>query len=214
MEKINIPALPGVYLLKNKINGKCYVGESINLRKRYQNHKHNKGNQIINKSINKYKFENFEFIILKTFNITNKTVLWIYENYYIKLYNTLKYNGYNIKPWGRGNLNRNWSQETKNKISKTLKEKEITKGKNNGMYGKKHSKSSLDKMSKNRKKISNDYIKKPIYQIDIQTDKIIKKWNSLTEAKTVLKCNISGISECINNKRKTSFGFKWRYCND
>lgn len=46
--------------------------------------------------------------------------------------------------------------EVKEKISKTRKEKNLAKGKNNGMYGKKHSEETKLKMSlaaKNRKKI-------------------------------------------------------------
>jgi len=45
-----------------------------------------------------------------------------------------------------GNKGRKFSQEFKDKISKTMKKKELFKGENNPMYGKKHSEESLQKM--------------------------------------------------------------------
>ena len=45
-----------------------------------------------------------------------------------------------------GNKGRKFSQEFKDKISKTMKEKELFKGEKNPMYGKKHSEESLHKM--------------------------------------------------------------------
>jgi hypothetical protein len=57
-----------------------------------------------------------------------------------------------------------------------------------------------------------------IYKIDINTNEILEKYNSIEEASksivenTNLKFNNirSGISMAINNKQKSSYGFKWK----
>jgi hypothetical protein len=52
----------------------------------------------------------------------------------------------------KSNLGKKFSEEWKQNISKSRKEKRISKGKNNPMYGKKHSKETIDKMSEARSK--------------------------------------------------------------
>lgn len=51
-----------IYLLKNKINGKCYVGQTIKtLEERIYRHKYKSNKKImpISFAIKKYKFENY-----------------------------------------------------------------------------------------------------------------------------------------------------------
>lgn len=50
---------------------------------------------------------------------------------------------------------------------------------------------------------------KAVYQIDKNTDVIIKKWACIKEASKTL--GISAISACCKGKRKSAGGFKWRY---
>ena len=47
-----------------------------------------------------------------------------------------------------------------------------------------------------------------VYQYDLQNN-FIKDWESLADIKRILNYNIPHISQCVNNKRKTAFGFKW-----
>ncbi len=54
-------------------------------------------------------------------------------------------------------------------------------------------------------------IKKKIYQIDIDTNNIIKVWNNMKEIKNNLGLSKSGISYCLSGKYKTSYGYKWQY---
>jgi hypothetical protein len=53
-------------------------------------------------------------------------------------------------------------------------------------------------------------IKKPIYQLTID-GKLIKKFNSKTEASQLLKIDNSSISNCALGKRKSAGGYKWSY---
>ena len=65
----------GIYKYTNKINGKVYVGQSINIEKRYEQHLYFANNiskllakgqkpLAIDKAINKYGIANFSFEII------------------------------------------------------------------------------------------------------------------------------------------------------
>ena len=58
----------GIYMLTCKVNGKRYIGQSQNIRKRliaHRSNKHKYHNQIIKNAIAKYGWENFEAIVLE-----------------------------------------------------------------------------------------------------------------------------------------------------
>jgi group I intron endonuclease len=107
----------GVYAITNIINKKQYVGSSVNVYNRYHTHK----NKLLNKThsssylknaYHKYGEENFIFEVLEYCeNITER------EQYYI---NKLKPK-YNIRQIAQNNKGLIVSQNTKNKISATLK---------------------------------------------------------------------------------------------
>lgn len=59
----------GIYKILNKKNNKCYIGSSSNLIKRKRQHfnsliKNKHYNQYLQRSVNKYGIENFEFIVI------------------------------------------------------------------------------------------------------------------------------------------------------
>ena len=67
---INIIHMTGIYMIKNKINGKKYYGSAKNIRIRWNRHKNdlNKNqhqNIKLQRAWNKYGSENFEFKILE-----------------------------------------------------------------------------------------------------------------------------------------------------
>lgn len=59
------------------------------------------------------------------------------------------------------------------------------------------------------RKITADYMKKPIIQYDLNGN-MINKFNSITEAAIQTNSNQRGISACINNQRKTANKYIWR----
>ena len=52
---------------------------------------------------------------------------------------------------------------------------------------------------------------KPIYQIDIVTNKIIKEFPSLTDAAISLNKHSGHISQVCQGKRNSAYGYKWKY---
>ena len=152
-----------IYMHKNKINGKIYIGQtSQEPKKRWDNGRGYIDCSRFYNAILKYGWNNFEHIILYQ-NLSQKQAN-ILEEQLIKQYNTQndKY-GYNIKAGGN---NKHHTEETKRKIgkanSKALKgnkwsqhQHEIMSkmfmGKGNPFYGKHHTEETKRKISESRK---------------------------------------------------------------
>lgn len=96
--------MKGIYKFTNKLNGKVYIGQSINLEKRYKEHKYNHLNQKycnynskFYRALRKYGFENFDYTVLEECeDVLEKEV------FYIELYNSYN-NGYNSTRGGEDN---------------------------------------------------------------------------------------------------------------
>lgn len=135
-----------VYMHKNKINGKVYIG----ITKRKPQYRWNDGkgykNQYFKRAIKKYGFDNFEHKILYK-NLTQKEA----EQKEIELISYYKSSerdfGYNISKGGMVNNGVPCKEETKQKISKA------NRGTKNGMYGKHHTEKEKEKISKASKKL-------------------------------------------------------------
>lgn len=92
--------LNGVYIIKNDINDKIYIGECKNFYKRYSRHKsalkRNKHQNIkLQNFVNKYGIEHLTFDVLEIMNTDNSSDLIEREIFYIKEYNSVN-NGFNI----------------------------------------------------------------------------------------------------------------------
>lgn len=122
-----------IYILRNKINNKVYIGQTIrSLQRRLVTHRATAKAKVqtkISRAIRKYGKENFFIEILVTCE-TQKDADEL-ESHYIKLHNSIS-NGYNISPGGQAI--RIVTEETRKKLG-------------NGMRGKKHSSETIDLMS-------------------------------------------------------------------
>jgi group I intron endonuclease len=94
-----------IYRVLNKITKKCYIGESKSkdVNWRWREHKRkieiNKGCPALRDAVKKYGIENFEFsVIIICFDDER----FKYEKEYIKKYNSVVPNGYNITNGGEG----------------------------------------------------------------------------------------------------------------
>lgn len=134
----------GIYAILNKKTNQIYVGQSINIKNRFKNHKwflnhRSHCNDYLQHAWNKYGEDSFEFIILEN---CSKEELNDRESWWIGHYNSDDATkGYNLTSGGDSDYY--VSQSTRNKLSKRFS------GKNHPMYGRKHSLESRAKMSRN-----------------------------------------------------------------
>lgn len=83
----------GIYLITNKINGRCYVGQSVDITRRWRQHKEvaYREQAPLYKAIQKYGIENFDFCVLEE---CSREELDSKEIQYIEQYNSY-FCGYN-----------------------------------------------------------------------------------------------------------------------
>ena len=113
-----------IYKATNKINGKVYIGQTINsLEHRKSGHERDacckkKSTVYFHNALLKYGFENFNWEVIK--ECASQKELDYYEDYYIKEYeSTNKEKGYNLKSGGK--LGVVFTDDVKAKIGETTK---------------------------------------------------------------------------------------------
>nr|DAU04495.1 MAG TPA: intron associated endonuclease [Caudoviricetes sp.] len=110
----------GIYKIENKVNGKVYIGQSIDIKIRWYNHrKELNGNRHHNEHLqnawNKYGESQFIFNIIEECtveNIDEREIYWI--NYYNATNGKC---GYNMTLGGQGIHGYSWSDEGKQHLS-------------------------------------------------------------------------------------------------
>ena len=125
-----------IYCYTNKTNNKQYIGQTNNLERRKKQHIQDSihqhlGHEIayeqpIHCAIRKYGIDNFNIEVLKVIDTQDWNEVNKIESEYIKKYNTLSPNGYNLKAEGVANQGKNKSKlsdEIVNNIINDLKNK-------------------------------------------------------------------------------------------
>lgn len=116
----------GVYMIKNLVNNKTYIGSSKNMNKRWVGHKrllNNKKhkNKHLCNAWHKYGENNFNFSVIEYIELEN---LIMKEQQYIDNYNATDNNfGYNIVPNAGSNLGWKPSEKTRKRMSESAKKK-------------------------------------------------------------------------------------------
>ena len=201
-----------VYLRRNTINGMQYVGQTSNFKRREKEWKCLKAsytNKYIDEDRVKYGLDNWSVEILG--EADNREEAWELEQRFIRDFNTIWPNGYNLSKGGCGAngcksfYGKHHSEKTIQKISKAKKGKHFSdehKQKLSESHkGKRHSDESKQKMSEAKKK--------QVYQYTLDGE-LVKIWPSTKE------CGRNGfdqsnISSCCIGKRKTAYGCRWSY---
>jgi group I intron endonuclease len=144
-----------LYLVTNLTNGKQYVGITNIPTRRWREHVSGHGSKLLKQAMAKYGISNFDFDILCY--MPEHTVKQ-FEAMYIKGLNTVAPFGYNLTEGGEGSTGWIPSDATRRKMS------EAHSGKNNGMFGKRHTKKARDKISfraKQRKLMPSENYSRP-----------------------------------------------------
>ena len=100
--EMNVP-ICGIYKIENLVNGKCYIGQSVDIKRRWRSHKSCAFNSTsegydrpLYKAIRKYGLNNFSFEVLEE---CDRVSLNKRETYWIKVFNSMD-NGYNLDEGG------------------------------------------------------------------------------------------------------------------
>lgn len=236
----------GIYKIVNLQNNKFYIGSTINFKRRKSEHFNHLSKQIhkndyLQNSYNKYGKENFQFIIIEycdrefltkreqyyldilkpNYNLTTSvigTIGYTHTKENKNLMSKIKKEQYKngLQVW---NKNKKWDDNTKNKISKSLKGKYA--GAKHSMYGKKHTEANKKLMveaSYRRKGTHHKGVNGRVFQLDKDTLNVLNVYSSTGAAAETLiikgKIKTAGnkISESIKYNRN-AYGFKWLFEN-
>jgi group I intron endonuclease len=209
-----------IYKITNLITNKCYIGETTKAdpEKRWMQHKNTikrgVGCPVLQSSVIKHGIHNFKFEILL---ICFDEDRYKYEIEYIKKYNALVPNGYNILEGGPGGgfKGKKHSEETRKRMSKNMKQKYI----DDPNYGHVHSQETKNLISKNRKGINlgkkvsdetlqkrkNNFINNP--EIKQKISNSLKEYHKNNVASCKTRENISNsLKEYHKNKVNDNIG--------
>lgn len=143
--------MTGIYKIENLINGKIYIGQAIDIEKRWEYHKtylrHNKHcNKYLQRAWNKYEEENFKFEVIEECSeelLNEKEIYWI--DYYNALYNK---SGYNLTVGGKSTFGYKHIKETRKKLS-IINKKRFSNPANHHLFGKHHTEETKEKIRQN-----------------------------------------------------------------
>lgn len=188
-----------VYIHKNKINEKIYVGQTskdVWARWGLEGQQYCYSETKFSKAIAKYGFDNFEHTVVQS-NLTKEEANNL-EQQLIKQYDSFA-NGYNSTLGGDGGgfLGHKHSEESIKKM--------VHYGEDNGMYGQKRPEYVKEAVRKAHAKA--------VHQYDLNGN-FIKEFESATAAKRECGYDNSLINKCCKLKHRTAYGFYWRYATD
>ena len=196
---MNMERKSGIYMWTSP-SGKSYIGQSVDLVKRYNSFISNcvdYGGEKINRARKKYnnksdwKYKVLEYCDLSKLNER--------EIYYIRLYDTY-HNGYNSSLGGEsGSRGCKWSEESRNKINGRLPW-------NKGIKG------SIKPNKTSFKKGQKPHNMKTVYQYTLDGT-FIRSYGSGVEAEIITGVDRKHISLVCLGKRRSAGGFKWTYKN-
>jgi len=182
--------MKGIYKIINKKNGKCYIGSSNDIRKRWNSHRcdleaNRHQSEHLQRSWNKHGSDNFDFLVVEEIAPQKpQEALWEREQHYLDLLQPFGKSGYNsVREAGGGTKGYKHTEATKIKMSKAHK-------------GRAFSEETRQKMSeaKKGKKLSEETKRKMS-----EAHKGQKAWNKGVPQTEEAKRKISEA-----NKRKTS----------
>lgn len=186
-----------VYKLTNKINGKVYIGMTLqNPIKRWKNGR-GYNSAVFCQDIKRYGWDSFDREILIE-NAKREEAQEI-EKKFIKLYKSNNPDcGYNVTKGGDGGgmLNHNHSDCAKAKISEARKKAGFTE------EHKKH-------ISEAKRGVNHHFAKK-VYQFT-KNGEFIREWEYMSQATKELRINKANIGEVCKGNRKSAGGFVWKY---
>lgn len=169
-------AKSGIYMLTNKLTNDIYIGQSIDISKRFRNYFNlsylkSKDSYIISRGLIKYGYSNFSVTILEYCDISDLTLR---EQYYFDKFNPQ----YNILKVAGSSRNFKHYEKTKTKISKSLKG--IYVKEKSALFGRFHTEETKKLMSLKKKNENNPLFGKTHseYTIELMKQKALGRVHS------------------------------------
>lgn len=205
----------GIYKITNIINGKVYIGQSVDINKRLIRHRCNGSanrNYVpqshLYRAMHKYGIDKFRFEVLEE---CPKSELNSRERYYINKYNSTNARfGYNESPGGEGGTRVDrakvinlWNGDMT--ISAIARECNCGRNTVKGILNE----CGIDYKDEARER----WVTQKSHKVSQYTlnGELIKVWKSAKEAERELGVDHGGIGNCCNYIYKQYAGFKWRY---
>lgn len=194
----------GIYKITNNINGKSYIGQSINILQRWKAHKNKFKTEEypLYRAMRKYGIENFSFEIIEE---CSEKDLNEREIYWIKFFQSFGEKGYNLTRGGEGqrhydiekviniyNKNKNVLQTARDIGCHPTTVQTIIHS--FGIYG--------------------GRTNKPVEKIDPKTLQVLETYDSTQEAGIKNNLSATAVSQAASGKSVSSGGFYWRYVDD
>ena len=216
--------MQGIYKITNKINDHCYVGQSIDIERRWYNHRTSDLNYPLYWAINKHGIDNFEFSVLE--EVEDNSLLTSREQYWYQLLKP-EYNGVSPKQNSTNFLQKKVLQIDKETLE-IVKEHDGVNEAAREVSGHAQNISAVcnRKLSSAHNYYwchSEDYDtwspkksiqKKAVYKIDKNTQEIIEEYQSVREAGRKHNYQASYISVACKNKNMSALGYKWCYVDN
>lgn len=214
----------GIYKITNLVNGKVYIGQSINIERRWEKHKTSNDDFAIHQAIKKYGLSNFTCEIIEECNqdeLNEKEIYWINQ------YDSIK-NGYNMIPGGSNGAGFAKGKEVQQftmdgqfiaTYSSALQAAEKTGLSHTnicaccreelfhvGGFQWKYTSSNKEIRPLNNPK----NLQRSIIQYTLNGS-FIREYDSLAEASKFTNIHKSSISNVCNGKSHTAGGYRWAY---
>lgn len=222
--------VPGVYIIRNKINSKIYVGMAIDSNRRLKYHKYSllgnyHKNHYLQNAWNKYGEESFEFDILEE---CSEELLPAMEHYWATLLNSHNRDfGYNIEPTNPTSIGRVMSEESRIKIGLSQKDKKLSSDQiarisllATERMKNPQNRDRIRRIISGKKKSSKiingapdpfrTKLQKIVFQYDLDGN-FIKEWECLSVVAYETNICKANICKCLTNQRTSAGGYIWKY---
>ena len=197
----SVEKTPGVYMIKNILNNKYYIGSSMNIRRRLQCHSSKLNRQThhnlhLQYAFNKYGRKAFVFSILETCEPIIDTLIFLEQKYL-----DLKPE-YNISPTAYSNCGYHHTLSARRKMSKSRTGKARLVNKTD--YAQPKSIKNKNYQHKER------FV--PVCQYDLEGN-LLNEYESVSEAARSINRLRHGIRDACTGKQLTAYGYIWKYKN-
>lgn len=189
------PNTCGIYKITNLIDGKCYIGQSVDIRNRWKSHRHNgktSHNAYLRRAMRKHGTDNFSIDVLEVCSVDDLDAI---EKKCIASENSMVPSGYNMDLGGTVRKTMGPETRTKRRLASL--------GANNPNYGKPKSAAF--------KRIVAAARSKPINQYTVDGKYI----NTFKNARSVpgFPGGFKNISLCCTGKTQAAYGYQWRFAD-